>query len=737
MTFSMKPTSIAIKTILLSTVLTSSAASANMAPDAIDDIEVITITNQRHQSMSDNESFAQGKTSEADLANWLTSVPGANVNSNGPVTGIAQYRGLYGDRVSATLDGHALIGAGPNAMDTPLSYSTPLIVESMTVYRGIAPVSAGMNTIGGAIDVKMRKAETSSATNAQVNGDLQAGYRSGNDAGTLSSVVNIAKDDKALLLYGNWQSGDDIETGDGVTISPTEFEKRQFGGDIRFNTGESEVGLSYHYTDTQDSGTPALPMDIEYIFSHRLNLDGSFKLGNWQTDWQLGYLDADHGMTNFLMRQNNDMTKYRRNNATAETVDFKVTLEQSFDFGDIRVGADGYFAEHDSVITNPNNAMFEVVNFNAVKDDRYAIFAEWQQKFDNTIVQLGARLKTAKADAGEVATSMAMMSMPMMGDDMDMGSDMGMGSDMDSGMDMGSMMPSMAELATELRDNFNNTDRSVSDTNVDIALSMQTEIDKRTSWYVGVGIKNRAPSYQERYLWTPMEATGGLADGHVYIGDINLDSETAYQYDIGLTFQNDTVMVAPHIFYQRIDDYIQGTPMSMMDMSAKMMAQMMAGDTNPLKFSNVDAKLSGMDMNWHINVSDNVQLSGVVSYVKGERRDIDDYLYRIAPLNAQFSLGYHGENLLSRVTVVAAIKQDKVSATNNEQETAGYGVVNLDMQYFLDNDLTFRAGIDNVFDKDYQNHLGGYNRVKGTDIPTMTRLPSEGRTVWAEVTYGF
>ena len=45
---------------------------------------------------------------------------------------------------------HPVIGAGPNAMDTPLSYSTPLIVDSMTVYRGIAPVSAGINTLGGA-----------------------------------------------------------------------------------------------------------------------------------------------------------------------------------------------------------------------------------------------------------------------------------------------------------------------------------------------------------------------------------------------------------------------------------------------------------------------------------------------------------------------------------------------------------------------------------------------------------
>ena len=161
MNFTLKPLAIAINLIVLSScalALPSLAfnSSANMSQGTIKDIEVITISNQRHNTLDDNQSYAQGKTTEADLANWLASVPGANINSNGPITGIAQYRGLFGDRVSTSLDGHPIVGAGPNSMDTPLSYSTPLIVDSMTVYRGIAPVSAGMNTLGGAIDIKMR-----------------------------------------------------------------------------------------------------------------------------------------------------------------------------------------------------------------------------------------------------------------------------------------------------------------------------------------------------------------------------------------------------------------------------------------------------------------------------------------------------------------------------------------------------------------------------------------------------
>jgi iron complex outermembrane receptor protein len=716
--FSLKPSVLAVKALLLSAslvVVPSFAFEAPVAVDSVidnsDDIEVITITNQRHNAMAHQQTLAQGKTSAVDLANWLSSIPGANINSNGPITGIAQYRGLYGDRVSASLDGHPVVGAGPNSMDTPLSYSTPLIVDAMTVYRGIAPVSAGMNTLGGAIDVKMRKAETMGNENVEVSGDLQAGYRSNNSAKTLSAVSNIAKGDVAVMVYGNSQVGDSMESGDGVVISPTDFDKVQFGGDVRYNNDESVLGLSYHYTETNDSGTPALPMDIEYIKSHRVSLDGNFTLGDWQADWLIGYMDADHGMTNFLMRENTNvalpLSKYRRNNATATTTDFTFAINQAFDFGELTFGLDGYLAAHDSIITNPNNAMFEVVNFNNVEDNRYGFYGEWKNKFDQTNVQFGVRVKRAEANAGEVNTSMAMM------------------------------MNNMGTLSKDLKNDFNNADRKVSDNNVDLALSTQTQLTEPLSLYVGLGLKNRAPSYQERYLWTPMESTGGLADGHTYIGDINLKSETAYQADLGLTYQTKSLMIAPHIFYQNIDNYIQGTPLGMADMSAKMAAKMMSNDDSPLKFSNVDAKLYGADVNWFYHLTDQWQLSGIASYVKGERRDIDDNLYRIAPLNGQVSITYADESIITNVTLIAVAAQNDVSLTNTEQKTSGYGTVNIDVEYFVNNDFTLRVGVDNLLDREYQNHLGGYNRVKGTDIPVMTRLPSEGVSAWVDMTYSF
>lgn len=78
----------------------------------------------------------------ADTAQMLRKMPGANINKNGELTGIAQYRGMFGDRISVAVDGAQISGAGPNAMDAPLSYAPVALLQSLTINRGIAPVSS-------------------------------------------------------------------------------------------------------------------------------------------------------------------------------------------------------------------------------------------------------------------------------------------------------------------------------------------------------------------------------------------------------------------------------------------------------------------------------------------------------------------------------------------------------------------------------------------------------------------
>jgi iron complex outermembrane receptor protein len=392
---------------------------------------------------------------------------------------------------------------------------------------------------------------------------------------------------------------------------------------------------------------------------------------------------------------------FRKNFATAQSTDFKLHGKRSNGDHTWEVGVDGIFAEHDSTITNPNNMMFKVENFNNVEDTRISAFAQWQGQYGDNTYSVGARIKHNQADAGEVSHHMA-------------GANMMIG---------------------KLVSNINDADRSVSDTNFDLALNMQSVYNENMTLYAGVGVKQRAPSYQERYLWMPMEATGGLADGKTYIGNINLDSETAYQLDVGLNYHNGDLYIAPHIYYQNIDNYIQGTATS--SQAAKMVASMMMGDESPLQFSNVDAKIYGADIRWQYLASNSWKLSGQAAYVRGQRRDVDDPLYRIAPANASVAVTYLADAWQVELEIKGFAEQDNVSDTNYEMETAGYGVLNLAMDYDFNDDLTFRAGIDNLLDRQYRSHLSGYYRVNNGEIAKMSRVPGEGVNYYVEVDYRF
>lgn len=663
-----------------------------------ENVEVITIKAQQ-QALQSESQFAVGNTINADSADWLSSVAGANTNKNGPVSGIAQYRGLYGDRVSVKIDGHNIIGSGPNAMDAPLSYVVPVMMESMSVYRGITPVSAGIDTLGGAVSVKLRKAEAATSDDIAVSGLLQAGYRNNNDATSLSSIVNVANQEHALLAYYSNYQGDDFETGDGLTIRPTEFDKTQFGLDYRFYHSKGQMGFSYHNVDTQDSGTPALPMDIDFVEADRFDLSGELNVDEWNIEWALGLLSSDHAMDNFRMRTNMMPDMHRRTDAKADTVDFKIHASSHFGDSTLKIGVDGYISEHDATITNPNNAMFKVLNFSEVEDNRIGAFVEWGIDFEQNHLSVGGRVKMNDADASDVSHHMA----------------------------------GSSAMIAMLMNNFNAAEKAQSDVTMDVAINFNRELNDSTTIYMGTGIKQRAPSYQERYLWLPMQSTGGLADGKTYVGNIELNPETAYQFNAGLSYSNGDFHIAPNVFYQNIDDYIQGTPS---DNPAVRMVANMIGDETPLQFSNLEAKLYGADVNWFYKVSSNIQLSGIATYVRGERKDIDDNLYRIAPPNANLRFSYISDNWQGDVVLTGYTKQNKVSALNQEQKTAGYGTLDASFSYFM-NDFTIQLGVDNLLDKAYASHLAGTNRAMGSDIPAGIRVPAEGRSGFVKVQYQF
>ncbi len=679
-------------------VLTAGICAAGVAQadhNKIDLIEVLGKQDIRRIELAETTNI------NPDSAQLLRTAPGADVNSNGPLTGIAQYRGMFGNRIAVQINGTAISAGGPNWMDPPLSYAPSALLESLVVYRGIAPVSAGQETIGGAISAETWSGDFT-ASGVEFTGRLRAGMRSNNSAMLTSGMAVFANESHRLRLSAFTESADDTSFPGG-DILPTEYERDRFDLGYGFRAGNHTLQFDISRNETGDSGTPALPMDIEYIDSDLYSVRSEYDAETWRLVTRVYASDIGHGMSNFHLRTapgNNAM--WRRNIATGENTGLSSTLET----GAWRVGVDAYREVHNSNISNPNNANFFVVNFNDAERQVLGAFVERQ--FEATAkldIEVGLRLNQVRMEADAVNGTPAMM------------------------------MPA----AGSLRDAFNAADRSTSDVDSNWVLKAHYQANEDTRWYAGAARKTRSPSYQERFLWLPLEATAGLADMRVYTGNLDLSPEVSHEIEFGFDRETDRLTLSPRVFFRDVSDYIQGTPSN--DMSAVMFVNMMNNMNGmnrpaPLQFNNVDATLYGADLDWRYAFNESWSLHGVVSYVRGERDDISDNLYRISPLHAAVIVSYDSRDWGVSVESYLYDGQDNVSVTNGEQATPGYGMLNLTGYLGISNDLKLGFGVENLTDREFRHHLGGYNRVRGNPaIAVGDRIPGLERNVFLRLDY--
>ncbi|NOQ94387.1 MAG: TonB-dependent receptor, partial [Methylophaga sp.] len=534
-----------------------------------------------------------------DTGDMIKRLPGANVNSNGPLTSIAQYRGLFGDRVNVLIDGVRISQAGPNRMDSPLSYLPSSRVADVALYRGIAPVSSGIETIGGTIMANSKQAEFASGDEAEFHGNVAAGYAENGNSRYAGVLASVATKNHRFQVAGSLDRGDDLEVDSGKII-PSEHERDTVGVSYAFQQNGNNLELDIEHHDTGETGTAALPMDIMLARGENYKIKFSKDLNNGgKISARLNYQDAEHLMSNYELRTNpvmfmSGMPMRRHALTDVESQGYHF----DYSFNDWKVGFDGDQAEHNGTIYNPDMAAFFIKNYNDIERDRYSIFTEWNgQLNENWKAELGARYSRVNMDAGLVSNNVNPM-----------------------GMMAPVMMQDMQTNVNTLQVAFNDSDRSQNENLFDLAAVFTHKIDDNLDIEFGLARKERAPSYQERYLWLPMESTSGLADGNNYMGNVALDKETAYQAELGFDWHTPKAAFSPRVFYHHINDYIQGTAYNstgMMDPVIMLNTMMRTTAEIPtvLQYNNVDAKLYGIDANWFVAMTNTWQLDGTVSYV--------------------------------------------------------------------------------------------------------------------------
>jgi len=197
-------------------------------------------------------------------------------------------------------------------------------------------------------------------------------------------------------------------------------------------------------------------------------------------------------------------------------------------------------------------------------------------------------------------------------------------------------------------------------------------------------------------------------------GNSNLVAEKSIQTDLSLQVNNQNSLVSFDLFFNEISDYIYLAPSNGFEDGFRV-----------YDYLQQDATLYGGEI--HLNKETGISwLSYYTSleFIYAETTD-GEALPFISPLtfNQVFNLDF-SDNYSLEIDFLAKAKQGRVSTF--EETTDGYTLLNLSGVWetqFLDNELDIFWSVNNVFDKEYYDHL---SRLKTAGIHEMGRNISVG-----------
>ena len=685
---------------LASAIVASSSPAFAQEAEAPSPAETIIVTAPRINALEQAAQTDDEHATSPDGAAFIARQPGAALVDNGALSGQVQLRGLFGERILLRINGQHFATGGPNAMDPAMHYAPMALIDRVEIARGISPVRDGPG-LGGGVNAVLKQVRFGAGTQMAPQVDLSAQYRSVDDSVSTGGLVGLANDTVRLGVIASWEKGDDTRIPGGRRIASTGYERAVFGVHGGFRAGPGELSFEYRRQETGRSGNPPFAMDIIYFHTDFAQVGFEGDLADAvRLEAHASYTGVSHRMNNFEFRPAPMQSMVRQSDTYADTMAADVSLRIGSAARHLRVGADLERIDKGYRLYNPLAPAFFVHPLDRAGSDRIGGFAEWRGGVGLVESELGLRIDRHGAQAAA----------PRFG-------------------------PGVPAGLANLARTFAGVDRDWTGTTVDASLRLWADMGSFTP-RLALGSKTRVPSLVERFGWLPTEASGGLADGNIYVGDPMLKPERAWIAEAGFDWAGDRAYARPVVYYRRIDNFIQGvaydaTP-GVVNTPVEMLSQA-NGDATPLRFANVGAEIWGADIAFGAKIAGPLRIDGVVSHVHGRRRDVADNLYRMMPTNGRLSLAWDAGGWSVTAEAQAFAAQNRVSSTNGEAKTGGFALANLYGHWIVRPGVRLDAGIENVFDRRYVEHLAGYNRVSGSDVALGARLPGPGRSAFVRV----
>ena len=231
--------------------------------------------------------------------------------------------------------------------------------------------------------------------------------------------------------------------------------------------------------------------------------------------------------------------------------------------------------------------------------------------------------------------------------------------------------------------------------------------------FLGLGHAERPADYWERSTYN----------------NFDLDPEKNTQLDTGLIHAAGAWRAAVSVFYARIDDFILTYATS-------------PTGTGTKAAYNVDATTYGFEADTSYALGGPWKLTGTLAWMRGENDTMNAPLAQMPPLEGRLGLSYDDKTWSYGFLVRAVDNQERVHVNYGNivgqdlGATPGFTVYSINAGFRPSKDALITAGVDNLFDKTYAEHLSRAGSAI-TGLVTTTRVNEPGRNLWVKANLTF
>jgi len=618
-----------------------------------------------------------------DGADYLKTIPGFSVIRKGGTDGDPVFRGMAASRVNVLIDGEQLLGGCGMRMDPPTAYVFPEAYDRIVVTKGPQTVLRGPGNSAATVsferDVR-RFEESGYLANASLLGasfgrsDLVGDLR----AGTPSFYGQ---------LTGTRAASDDYEDGAGQTVH-SEYDRWSVNGALGW-TPDDRTRLEL--TGVRSDGEAAYAdRAMDGVVFDRENLGLRFERDGLsghvrRLEAQAYYNYVDHVMDNYSLRDftpTASMPFRSVSNPDRRTTGGRAAFDLVWGERDaLTVGAD--LQENQHSLRSTMNQDLRPYQSLARADDAWfrsiGLFGEYTRQLgerDRVIAGLRADSWDTRDERETLRVGMATVPNPTAGESRD----------------------------TILPSGFARYERDLT--------------GAPATAYLGLGHVQRFPDYWE-LVSAGKEATDSLSAFHTR-------PEKTTQLDTGLVYSGRRLSASFSVFYSDVDDYIL------------IQTAYPKGMRSTTVTRNVDARTWGGEADATWALAERWRLTGTLAHTHGENRSDDRPLAQMPPLEVRTGLNYEDPRWSAGVLWRLVAAQDRYAVNQGNivgqdlGPTGGFGVLSLNGAWRPSSSILVSAGIDNLLDKLYAEHLSrGGAMVSGFE--QTTRVNEPGRTLWLKV----